>query len=35
MKKEGGPILEGGSFVIPADVVSSFGDGSSDEGHRK
>jgi hypothetical protein len=32
---EGGPILESGSFVIPADVVSSFGDGSSDEGHRK
>ena len=32
---KGGPVLEGGSFVIPADVVSSFGDGSSDEGHRK
>ena len=32
---EGGAVLESGSFVIPADVVSSFGDGSSDEGHRK
>jgi len=31
--KKGGPVLEGGSFVIPADVVSGVGDGSSEEGH--
>ena len=31
---EGGqPSLEGGSFVLPADVVSGIGDGSSEEGH--
>ena len=29
----GQPTLEGGSFVIPADVVSGLGDGSSDAGH--
>ena len=31
--QEGGLVLEGGSFVIPADVVSGVGDGSSEEGH--
>ena len=33
MKEGGQPALEGGSFVLPADVVSGIGDGSSEEGH--
>jgi hypothetical protein len=27
--------MESGSFVLPADVVSNVGDGSSDSGHRR
>ena len=30
-----GEEMESGSFVLPADVVSNVGDGSSDSGHRR